>query len=156
ADWIFGYLSYDLKNDVENLKSNNSDGLDFPDLYFFQPKKIFLFFEDYVEVQYLNFVADEMDFDWKLILEIVFKNENKKTDKIEIQSRTSKEQYIQKVNKVLEYIKRGDIYEVNLCQEFYSENFTLEPLATFLHLNKISKPPFSAFLKLNEFFALSA
>ncbi len=38
-DWIFGYLSYDLKNDVEDLQSNNFDGLAFPDLYFFQPKK---------------------------------------------------------------------------------------------------------------------
>ncbi len=32
-DWLFGYLSYDLKNDVENLSSNNFDGLYFPDLY---------------------------------------------------------------------------------------------------------------------------
>ncbi|WP_123803308.1 hypothetical protein [Maribacter sp. 4G9] len=39
-DWIFGYLSYDLKNDVEDLVSQNFDGLDFPELYFFQPKKI--------------------------------------------------------------------------------------------------------------------
>ena len=46
ADWIFGYLSYDLKNDVEKLHSNNVDGLDFPDLYFFQPKKLFLFSEN--------------------------------------------------------------------------------------------------------------
>ena len=41
SDWIFGYLSYDLKNDLEDLKSNNIDFLEFPDLYFFQPKKIF-------------------------------------------------------------------------------------------------------------------
>ena len=34
-DWIFGYLSYDLKNDTEPLKSQNFDGLDFPDLCFF-------------------------------------------------------------------------------------------------------------------------
>ena len=32
-DWVFGYLSYDLKNDVEALESNNFDGLHFPDLY---------------------------------------------------------------------------------------------------------------------------
>ena len=32
ADWIFGYLTYDLKNDVEKLNSNNFDGLGFPDL----------------------------------------------------------------------------------------------------------------------------
>ncbi len=40
ADWIFGYLSYDLKNDVERLTSSNADQLGFPDLYFFQPKKL--------------------------------------------------------------------------------------------------------------------
>ena len=37
-DWLFGYLSYDLKNDTENLQSGNFDGLGFPDLFFFQPK----------------------------------------------------------------------------------------------------------------------
>ena len=42
ADWIFGYLTYDLKNTVERLKSDNFDGLQFPDLYFFQPQKLFL------------------------------------------------------------------------------------------------------------------
>ena len=39
-DWIFGYLSYDLKNDIEPLKSKNFDGLHFPDLYFFQPHQL--------------------------------------------------------------------------------------------------------------------
>src|SRR5690606_33973434 len=67
-----------------------------------------------------------------------------------------KVKYLQKVNDVLDHIKLGDIYEVNLCQEFYSENATIEPLTTYLHLNEISKPPFSAFLKLNHFFVLSA
>ena len=33
-DYIFGYLSYDVKNDVEALYSTNYDGLDFADLYF--------------------------------------------------------------------------------------------------------------------------
>ena len=30
------------KNDVENLSSKNFDGLDFADLYFFQPQRIIL------------------------------------------------------------------------------------------------------------------
>ena len=34
-DWLFGYLSYELKNNVENLKSSNEDGLNFPELFFF-------------------------------------------------------------------------------------------------------------------------
>jgi len=53
-DWIFGYLTYDLKNDVELLESKNFDGLNLPDLYFFQPKKLFLFKGDTLEIRYLN------------------------------------------------------------------------------------------------------
>ena len=38
-DYIFGYISYDVKNDTEKLSSNNFDGLNFADFYFFQPQK---------------------------------------------------------------------------------------------------------------------
>ncbi|SRX75983.1 aminodeoxychorismate synthase component I [Aequorivita antarctica] len=157
ADWIFGYLSYDLKNDMEKLHSNNFDSLDFPDLYFFEPKKMFLFSENSVEVLYLNMVADEMEADFNAISEIIQQPEESEiSTTIKISIRTSKDSYLQKVGEVLEHIKRGDIYEVNICQEFYSEDVEINPLETFLHLNKISKPPFSVFLKLNNFFALSA
>ena len=67
-DWLFGYLTYDLKNGVERLNSNNFDDLNFPDLYFFQPKKVFLFMENEVEIQYLHFVDDELAFDWEEII----------------------------------------------------------------------------------------
>ena len=40
-DYLFGYFGYDLKNDLEDLSSNNYDGLGFSDLFFFQPKKLF-------------------------------------------------------------------------------------------------------------------
>ena len=39
-DWIFGHLNYDLKNSVEQLSSSNFDGLDFPELQMFQPKRM--------------------------------------------------------------------------------------------------------------------
>lgn len=157
ADWIFGYLSYDLKNDVENLSSNNFDGLDFSELYFFQPKKLFLFSEDFVEVHYLKMVADEIEKDFNSISEINFiPGEMNSSKATEIGVRTSKDSYIQKLNKLLEQIKLGNIYEANLCQEFYSEASLIDPLSTFLHLNEISSPPFSVFMKLEELYALSA
>lgn len=157
ADWLFGYLSYDIKNDVEKLHSNNFDGLGFPDLYFFQPKKLFLFSENNVEVHYLNMVADEIEVDWNAISETIPQTDAAETpENSSITARTSKEDYLKKVEDVLEHIKRGDIYEVNVCQEFYSENLLINPLEKFLQLNKISKPPFSVFLKLSNLFALSA
>lgn len=157
ADWIFGYLSYDLKNDVERLSSNNFDGLNFPELYFFQPKKIFLFSEENLEVHYLNMCADEIEEDLKTISVIIYiPQEIDPSKAVDILARTSKYTYNQKVTEMLEHIKRGDIYEANLCKEFYSEVSQIDPLATFLHLNEISEPPFSVFMRLEELFALSA
>ncbi|MDY6799560.1 MAG: hypothetical protein SVX28_12690, partial [Pseudomonadota bacterium] len=37
-DWLFGYLTYDLKNELEALSSNNFDGLGFAALQFFVPE----------------------------------------------------------------------------------------------------------------------
>ncbi|WP_316933288.1 hypothetical protein [Pedobacter lusitanus] len=36
--WLFGLLSYDLKNEIENLTSAKENKLDFPDLFFFVPQ----------------------------------------------------------------------------------------------------------------------
>jgi para-aminobenzoate synthetase component 1 len=71
---------------------------------------------------------------------------------IQFQSRTSKENYIQNVIKLKEYIQRGDIYEVNYCQEFYAENVEINyPLDTYFKLNNISKAPFSGFLQIGDY-----
>ncbi len=156
-DWLFGYLSYDLKNDVEELCSSNFDGLHFPELYFFQPKKLFLFSENEVEIQYLSFVADEIQDDWQEILHTKVSKENtNKQDAIKIHLRTSKDEYFNKIKRMLEHIYLGDIYEANFCQEFYSENAIIDPIKTYTHLNDLSKPPFATFLKLDECFSFSA
>ncbi|MBZ0328225.1 MAG: anthranilate synthase component I family protein [Altibacter sp.] len=158
-DWLFGYLTYDLKNDTEQMASNNFDGLQFPDLYFFQPKKVFLFSENEVEIQYLNCVDDELDSDWRAILntktsEASFLVEHEQPVKISL--RTSKDAYFEKVNRLLAHIHRGDLYEANFCQEFYSENTKIDPFKSYHHLNEISKPPFATYLKLQDLYLLSA
>ncbi|WP_417858673.1 anthranilate synthase component I family protein [Xanthomarina gelatinilytica] len=162
-DWIFGYLSYDLKNAIEDLKSENFDGLHFPELYFFQPKKLFLFKGDTVEMHYLNVVADDMDDDLNNIChcEPVLSAESDEErsnflNEIVIKPRISKTDYLSKVNTMLEHIYRGDIYEANFCQEFYIENTQINPLETYRKLNSISKPPFATFIKLNDKYLLSA
>tara|TARA_R110000850_G_scaffold109659_1_gene222737 strand:- start:6646 stop:7941 length:1296 start_codon:yes stop_codon:yes gene_type:complete len=154
GDWIFGYLTYDLKNDLEPLTSGNFDGLHFPDLYFFQPKKLFLIIEDKLELHYLHFVADEMEDDIKEIMS--FKAESTKGKKPSIHSRISKEAYITKVEKMLQHIQLGDIYEANFCQEFFAEDAVIDPFETFEKLNTISAPPFAAFVKLESYYLLSA
>ena len=154
-DWLFGYLSYDLKNDVESLKSSNFDALHFPDLFFFQPKKIFLLKENHLEIQYLFLCDDEVEEDFNEITE--YQSDAFETlSKIEIQQRVSKEFYIEKVTKMLEHIHAGDMYEANFCMEFFAENVNINPLEKFQKLNEISKAPFSVFFKNNKHFLLSA
>ncbi|HEY6144281.1 MAG TPA: anthranilate synthase component I family protein [Flavobacterium sp.] len=154
-DWLFGYLSYDLKNDVEVLHSNNFDGLDFPDLFFFQPKKVFLLKGNQLEIQYLNMCDDEIEVDFEEIT-ISQKSKAESSKAIHIEQRISKESYLNKVSKVLEHIHRGDIYEANFCMEFFVENTTINPLEKFLKLNEISKSPLAVYFKNDKQFLLSA
>ena len=159
ADWVFGYLSYDLKNDVEVLSSENFDGLHFPDLYFFQPKKLFLLKGDELEMRYLKLVDEEFSEDLEAI-EILTsqKGQNVTSLKkpIKINARIEKVEYLLKVKEILNHIQRGDIYEANFCQEFYAENAEIDPLQTYFKLNSISLPPFASYVKLHQHYLISA
>ena len=154
-DWLFGYLSYDLKNDIEELQSKNFDGLQFPDLFFFQPKKILLLKDNQLEIQYLNFCADEIESDFEEILKIEI-CDFASLREINIQQRISKENYLSKVTKMLNHIHLGDIYEANFCMEFYAENALIHPLETYQKLNAISEPPFATYFKNNKQFLICA
>lgn len=156
-DWILGYLTYDLKNDVEDLSSNNGDHLYFHELFFFQPKKIIRIIGDKVEFIYLNLISDEMDNDYNMIMD----GENLRAgsttyDPIKIKMRIFKDTYFKRIYELLEHIHRGDVYEANYCQEFYAENTKIDVLRTYQKLNTISRAPFAAFLKLNDTYMLSA
>ena len=154
-DFIFGYLSYDLKNDTEDLTSDNFDGLNFTDLYFFQPKKLFFIKNNELEVRYLEKFEHEIESD----LTNIFKHEltKKKVEhEVKVHKRITRKEYLKKLDLILEHIHRGDIYEVNFCQEFYAENAIIDPLEVYLHLNEISKPPFAGFVKIDDKFLLSA
>lgn len=154
-DWLFGYLAYDLKNDVEDVQSNNFDELGFPDLFFFQPKKIFLLKGNQLEISYLSMCDDELEQDFEEIRSSQ-KQQEETAESLLIQQRISKESYLQKVSKMLAHIHQGDIYEANFCMEFYAENALFNPLDKFQKLNEISRAPFAVFFKNNKHFLLSA
>lgn len=142
--WITGYLGYDLKNETENLSSSNFDGLNFPDLYFFAPEIIIT-----IEINKISIIS-ECDAE-KVFRDIEnFKYESEISavkNKINIQSRLSKAQYINAVDQIRQHIKYGDIYVSNFCQEFFAENVSINPVSVFRSLQEISPTPFSCFFK---------
>lgn len=154
-DWLFGYLSYDLKNDVEDLYSNNFDGLQFPDLFFFQPKKVFLLKGNQLELHYLAMCEDEMESDMFEITNSKSQIPNPKPE-VAIQQRISMDDYLRKAGEMLAHIHRGDIYEANFCMEFFAQDAIIDPLSTYNKLNVISEPPFAVYFKNYTHYLLSA
>ena len=153
--WLFGYLSYDLKNGIEDLDSANHDGLNFPLLHFFSPKFVIQIQDKHVSIFYDDEYVLDKDADEIFELYINFSsNEQGKSVKnkahqnnIHIQSRISKQEYIASVNQLKQHIRNGDIYEVNFCQEYFSKNAQIDPLDIFQKMNFISMSPFAAYCK---------
>jgi para-aminobenzoate synthetase component 1 len=155
-DYIFGYLGYDLKNDVEDLVSENKDNLDFPDLYFFQPKKLLFISGHNVTFKYLKPFGEEITTDFENIskFSLIHNKENKSKSNIKL--RIHKDNYLKKVGNILNSIHQGDLYEATFCQEFYAENTHIDPVMVYKNLNDKSKTPFATFLKIKEHYLLSA
>ena len=150
-DWMFGFLSYDLKNEIENLNSENKDNFHVPNIFFFIPQTILFISNNELKVE--TFLSkNEID---KIIDDI--KNEidfDEKDNGVELQFTEDKNSYIQKIRKIKEHIQRGDIYEMNYCQELYSQGTEINPEKVFLELNKSSKAPFSAYFKYKDKYLL--
>lgn len=161
-DYVFGYLGYDLKNDIEDLTSNNINGLDFEDLYFFQPKKLFFIKDNTLEIQYLKEFELEIESDLEAIynydemLKPRLPGVQELQHDVKIHKRITKKEYLKKLETILQHIHRGDIYEVNFCQEFYADNAIINPFEVYKMLNRISKPPFATFFRNNDKYLLSA
>jgi para-aminobenzoate synthetase component 1 len=75
---------------------------------------------------------------------------------IVLQSKTSKENYIKNLIALKQHIQQGNIYEINYCIEFFSENIEIDPIAVFTKLNQLSKAPYACLVKLNDDFIISA
>jgi len=157
-DWLFGYLGYDLKNDIEGLESENHDGLGFPDIRFYQPERLVLIQSESITFLYPDDIEQEIQIDFNKILKNkeLYKNKSINLNGVSMHLRTSKDSYFKKLAQVQHHIERGDIYEVNFCQEFFAEDVTIDPVSTFFHLNALSRPPFASLLKLSTHYILSA
>ena len=148
--FIFGYLGYDLKNELEDLNSKNVDNKEFPDLFFWVPKYVVKLQGEHFEFvqgdktkesfEFLNYFLEEET------------DQNFHSYKLDFQPTTSKEKYLENVIKLKEVIQQGDIYEINYCQEFLAENVDINfSLDTYFKLNNITKAPFSSYVQFDEY-----
>ena len=151
-DWTFGYFSYDLKNELEQMSSKNEDRVNFPLIDFFIPKHL-IFFHENNKAELHSVEKPEEVFSMILKEEL---REEIPFGKIEIQQKISKEVYIEKVKKLQELILRGALYETNFCMEYFAEGVKLDPLSVYSKLNKLSPMPFSCYLKAHDHYLICA
>ena len=73
ADWLFGFFSYDLKNEIEPLKSENLLIHEIPNIYFFQPKVVITVKENTVDIKYISEINPDEELKKILNFKYIFK-----------------------------------------------------------------------------------
>jgi para-aminobenzoate synthetase component 1 len=147
----YGYLTYDLKNEIEDLSSENREIIVFPKAFFFIPEIII---EKKIDEWHIS--ADKPEEILLKIMDCSAEIDAGKKQKITLLPELSKEEYVKKARKIIEHIEEGDIYEMNFCTYFSAENVLINPPRVFRQLFDFSPMPFSSFIKLNNLFAFGA
>jgi para-aminobenzoate synthetase component 1 len=154
-DYTFLALNYNLKNPLMGLTSKLEDKQQFPMLLLWSPKFVVNFKSEGHAFLKGTSTSEVMAFlDWLMKMET---NENYHSYSIPLRAQTSKNDYLSRVNEIKKYLQRGDIYEVNYCQEFFANDVEItNPLDLYFKLNHFTQAPFSAYLNFNEHFLFCA
>jgi para-aminobenzoate synthetase component 1 len=145
----FGFLTYEVKDEIEALQSSNSAGLEWPRLHFFRPQTWLCWRPNEVEI---HGQTDEV-----LAAMLATPVPDLPPPAVPaMRPRMPKADYLQAVEAIREDILNGEVYELNLCQEFYAEDVQLDPVDVFLRLNAASPAPFAGFFRHHHHYLLCA
>ena len=144
-----GFVTYDVKNELENLSSRNFAGLAWPALHFFQPETCLRWLGEalLIEGQTAGVLAAILATEVPAAVPPTVPP---------LRARLPRAEYLRAVEAVREDILNGEVYELNLCQEFYAQNVALDPVAVFERLNAVSPAPYAGFLRHHDHYLLCA
>ncbi len=151
-----GYLSYDAAHFIENLPKTTIDDLNMPimEMVYYQDMLIF----DYQQkIVFLVQVDIGDGFNDPEDIQAVFKKRRGAFGNYAVESPKSccgEEEYVGLIKKIIDYIKKGDVYEVNLSHRFEAQ-YHGDPYGIFFNLFQINPAPFSAFLNFGDTIILS-
>lgn len=148
-EWLFGYITYDYKNKIEDLVSENPETISFDCIHFFSPELV-LFLDE------TGFYIEKGNLDIHALVQKIQDTVRQECDLIacNLKPVLTKRAYISKVKALQNHIRQGNIYEVNFCQEFAAESVLLTPTAVYDQLLKASPMPFAVFMKQGGKYAL--
>jgi para-aminobenzoate synthetase component 1 len=145
-----GFVTYEVKNELEALSSQNPSGLAWPALHFFQAETWLRWQPDALELHgrtagvLAAILATEAD--PPAVPAVV----------PPLRARMPRIDYLAAVEQVREDILNGEVYELNLCQEFYAKDVQFDPVTAFWQLNEASPAPYAGFLRHHDHYLLCA
>jgi para-aminobenzoate synthetase component 1 len=152
--WLFGHITYDHKNTLfPKLTTSHTPDAELPTLHFFIPETICLISADQEELT-ITSVGDPEAIYQEIATQAPLPTPA--LPKLSFTKSFNKQDYITTVNKLREHIKEGDCYEINFCNKGYSDNATIDPLATYKALCQLSPAPFAAYYTLDNQYMMCA
>jgi para-aminobenzoate synthetase component I len=152
AGGAFGFLAYDLKNHLERLPATATDDLGLPELVFAFPRQILV--QDrrgggcwQVEIAYEDPQGSCLP---SAVCRPPAPAPPEPYRVGAARSNFTREDYLRAIGRIREYIRAGDVYQVNLAQRF-SFPFAGEPYSLFRRLFALNPAPFYAFLNCDDF-----
>lgn len=155
---FIGYISYDAGRMLEKLPDTSTEDFNIPHMKFILYNNIIIF--DLVNqktfITSLGYKENDIEEIESKILNAKKAEDIELTDKnIKFYSNFTKEEYIEALRKLKNYIKEGDIYITNMTQRFYCHNDE-NPFCIYSKLRNINKAPFSAYLNYKDFQIISS
>jgi para-aminobenzoate synthetase component 1 len=174
-EWLFGHFGYDLVAETEPGAGgagaagagpggflSKPDPIGFPDLFFFIPR---ILIELDPTIIRIGCFEGEGETIWRQIQAIPISPAPDVGGRVQgrgegrippFDARLTPAGYREQVARLQRHILRGDCYEINFCQEFYSQPADLDALAAWWSLGQASPNPFSCFYRVNDSYLLCA
>ncbi|WP_226675047.1 anthranilate synthase component I [Rossellomorea aquimaris] len=160
-----GYLGYDVIRQYEDIGKTPSDELEMPDIHLMFYEKVIVF--DHLEHKVFIVVMDEwtggegeelQDKMKKLENELtgVYLHTHKeKLDRLSFRPQTSKDEFMNKVEKAKQSIIEGEIFQVVLSQRLQA-SFSGDPFSFYRSLRKSNPSPYMFFIDFEDYIVLGA
>jgi len=139
SGWLFGYIGYDMKNDINSLHSSNQPMYKAPALYMMEPAVLFKISGGVIEQLLGEPVPISLDF--KGTSDAIIRN---------ISRLITKNEYVSNVKKIKGHIKEGDFYELNYSYPF-TASLSGGHYSLYRKMRAVNPVPFGSYLELENF-----
>lgn len=169
---LFGYMSYDMVREIEDIPDSNPDMFEIPDSIFMRPQILVIFDNIKNMICFVTPVYSHTENSKKpaedtykeassrlekeiqkldsAIDEALIHKETKLSVPLSVSSTMSESEYKDSVKKAVEYIHQGEIFQTVLAQGF-SVDFDLPGYDLYRALRRLNPSPFMVYMAFEDF-----